>query len=452
MADKLANIDIKHVSTIQLTATEPAALTDALPAFTPFKTPDTELVITGVVATAGWAVALSAAHQAGWSKLSLKQPRISPGYTPFHPEEQVPDRTPPRFPPLHKLDIYHYVNFDVPIGHQRFAYMAQCLTSLDVLCCGPVRLEAPVAGPVPIGMVRSTGTMTLRQWLRQVEMVGEGVGWELNSLHVHLTEQEVSVLVIVSARRIGNVCMHICMGTACACMGILRHACAANSCPHVSSLHVVCLCMQADSGAAARIVDRLRRVRLSGLQTITVHSSGFFAPASQPGILRACLTVVNALPPCKLVLSNWASTPPVIAELANLPPWSHITTFFKSPLPDTDYPVNTSADATSTDCPWALAKAPMLVPRSYTTWQVGATESDDLKALLYNLPRDRNVGTQLSVTVSYVGTTQPEWLARICEELRVSKEHPYVSVSSWAVLVDRPSSPEGFLAVEGYHL
>ncbi len=204
-ADKLANrIDIEHVSTIQLAATQPAALTEALPAFTPFKTPDTELAVTGVVATAGWAAALRAAHQAGWCKLTLMYPRMNPDSHRYHSEDQMPDPIPPRFPPLHKIDLYEYFNSNYQLRHGVLAYMAQCLTSLDVLCCGPVRLEAPVVGPVPIGTVRSTGTMTLRQWLRQVEMVGEGVGWELKSLHVHLTENEVSVHLLVSAWHIGS--------------------------------------------------------------------------------------------------------------------------------------------------------------------------------------------------------------------------------------------------------
>ncbi len=185
MAHKLSRLALTGCSTLVLTAEEVLfedelqVLRDALPHVKTLHTLGMELQLEYFTITPAFAAELAELQAAGWDKLSL-------GEVQWHTDVPAPPLVSP-LPPLHSLNLGDNLEDTLLRDLGRWCPV---LRKLDVQLMG-------LSGPLPEGCVVpwevvgvGFGT-SVRDWLQQSEWLGKDIEWELGTLKLSLTAEEV---------------------------------------------------------------------------------------------------------------------------------------------------------------------------------------------------------------------------------------------------------------------
>ncbi len=194
VGQKLAGIEVRDCSTLSVRAAaaaddplaaaaavsaQPRQLRDALLQLQPIQLscPQLELLLQGLTVTPAMTAELHTLAASGWGKVSLHTPNL--------PRD---DRAPPvALPPLHTLQL------KTTLTDTLLAQLQQRLTSVQVLQVQGVALASalPAGARLPWRVIRVVGFCELADWVRQAELVGDGVELEVNLLNVRLTPEQV---------------------------------------------------------------------------------------------------------------------------------------------------------------------------------------------------------------------------------------------------------------------
>ncbi len=184
VAEKLKRVQIEgsqrfHVSAGSLAPDEqPAALHAAFQHIAPhIHTPDIQLVLQAFTVTAALSDAVAAAAGLGFRGVSLH------GVTwPVHTALAAP------LPPLRTLDLPD------ALDDMLLAAVLRGVRAVDRLCVPELSLQEPLPG----GTVLPWHTLCVNSvhvsgWVRQAELLGTSTRWELDSVYMSATEDEVSM-------------------------------------------------------------------------------------------------------------------------------------------------------------------------------------------------------------------------------------------------------------------
>lgn len=196
MAEKLPRIGFKGHTTISLltvgavaTADQPQALHTALSLITQLQAPGVELVLSDFTMSNALAAALSAAHAAGWDRISLFQLH-------WHPDTHIA----PPLPSFHTLDLSEVLT------NELLSTLQGCVTAVDTLRV----MDSGLTQDVPAGTVlpwHVTGVKDaiigqewdLLDFLQQATHMGaDTTTWALDDLQIAFDTQQVSAMQCMS--------------------------------------------------------------------------------------------------------------------------------------------------------------------------------------------------------------------------------------------------------------
>ncbi len=161
---------------------EAAALHDAVASLAATVQPSqVRLVLLEFTMSPALAAEMSAVYEAGWHKMSY--------YNWF-------DRWPKHLnltttlPPLRTLEFVI-----ARLDDNRCAQLRQSLSSLDTLIVMSPKLQSPLPADavVPWRVLRVAGPIGVSSWVKQVELLGDTVIWELSYMEICLTVDKVRV-------------------------------------------------------------------------------------------------------------------------------------------------------------------------------------------------------------------------------------------------------------------
>ncbi len=228
---------LRFERTDQAPDTQPQLLREALQQLqsVQLSSPQLELQLMGLTVTPAMTAELHTLAASGWGKVSL--------HTPEWPQNGPAPTVP--LPPLHTLQLKDKLTDTLLVQLQ------QRLTSVQVLQVAGVALASalPAGARLPWRVIRVTGQCNLTTWPEQAELVGDGVEWELNTLGVSLTPDQVRkhTLLYVNSRERLYVAQHTCcfrsfyqlgycLFRPCSC------ACSSQCCTRSVSTHCLLVC------------------------------------------------------------------------------------------------------------------------------------------------------------------------------------------------------------------
>ncbi len=179
--------------------------------------------------------------------------------------------------------------------------------------------------------------------------------------------------------------------------------------------------VQADSGEAALLAKQLATVRLQAVSDFILTCDEDTPSAHAARVLRAGLAVARALPcePRYICLVGWPATEPVVAQLTHLPPWSTAVALQLA-----------SCDELQGKVAWPLARAPWLIPSTYSKWFVEVVQScvsqPEFEVFVWNAPSNRTKEHPLTIEISC--ETAEALAAEVDQRLRLAGTYPHVRV------------------------
>ncbi len=241
---------------------------------------------------------INALYAAGWHKLSLE----------IH-EWPTVDTTTTRLPPLQKLTIWPYEHD--PFTDARLAELTECVSSVDTLrVLSSVELETPVpAGTVlPFRRLFDHDCVELAAWCEQAELLGPGVEWEVDTLDVSLTPEQVSHVNYEHQLRIDKYAVPYMAvpymqahdgSVVCSFLRLLWPQVTMR--PQTIAAFVARMAcspapMQVESGEAERMAVQLRGVRLTSVVRLKMPKPEWCSDEDEQRVLQAHLAIAQQLP------------------------------------------------------------------------------------------------------------------------------------------------------------
>ncbi len=140
------------------------------------------------------------------------------------------------------------------------------------------------------------------------------------------------------------------------------------------------------------MAQQLRQARLTRVHKLHVTVDADAAVSDHASLLRASLTLARAMPCVAdvIVIGRFVTTTAVVAELRFLPHWWAIDLCLSG----------CECLLSAPEAQWPLARAPWLIPRSYTRWFFDTGDSlhpEEFETILANTPGDRTAQEPLVI-------------------------------------------------------